>query len=203
MNRFLFTLITLLIGSPLLFTSQAAAHKVRVFAYESGGEIVAEAKFSSGRPAQNAAIELKSTDGNTLLSGVTDELGVFRFPLSAATANKPVDLTVVVDVGEGHRGSWLLTPADYLGENNHHETLPAPPKEYSQSEIKSAVPLNHSAIERIIDQSLQRELAPIKRMLAMERQKKITLQDILGGVGYILGLAGIAAYFKSKKREVK
>ena len=57
----------------------------------------------------------------------------------------------------------------------------------------------HRQLEQIIEQVIEKELSPIKRILAENSEQKLKLQDILGGLGYILGLAGIAAYFQSKK----
>jgi len=59
--------------------------------------------------------------------------------------------------------------------------------------------VNEEQLTRIIESTLEKELAPVKRSLAKQQEQKTSLQDILGGVGYIIGLAGIAAYFKSKK----
>ena len=51
----------------------------------------------------------------------------------------------------------------------------------------------------MVEQIVEKEFAPIKRLLAEDREKKIDIQAILGGLGYIFGLAGIALYFKGKK----
>ena len=36
------------------------------------------------------------------------------------------------------------------------------------------------------------------RMLAEMQEQKVRLTDVLGGLGYIFGLVGVAAYFKRK-----
>jgi nickel transport protein len=59
--------------------------------------------------------------------------------------------------------------------------------------------VSEEQLTRIIESTLERKLAPIKRSLAKQQEQQPSLQDILGGIGYIFGLAGIAAYFKSKK----
>ncbi len=48
---------------------------------------------------------------------------------------------------------------------------------------------------------MDKKLGSIKQMLADDRNQGTNLQDILGGIGYILGLAGIITYFKSKTRK--
>jgi hypothetical protein len=37
-------------------------------------------------------------------------------------------------------------------------------------------------------------------MLAELSEPRVRASDVLGGIGYIVGLAGIAAYFKRKPR---
>ncbi len=194
--------------------SSAMAHKVRVFAYESGGEIFTEAKFNNGRPAKNSAIVvMNNADGAVLIEGLTDDKGLFHFTIpKQAKANK-ITMNVIVDVGEGHRGSWLLSPSDYLFEKNI--TPSPPPAQHSiqpqslqpqSSQPQSSQPAkglardtDYSRLEQIFEKTLEQELAPIIRMLAENKEDKLTLRDILGGLGFIFGIAGMAAYFQSKK----
>jgi nickel transport protein len=51
----------------------------------------------------------------------------------------------------------------------------------------------------VIEKALDKKLAPIMRTLAEMQEQKIRLTDVLGGLGYIFGLVGVAAYFKCKK----
>jgi nickel transport protein len=59
-------------------------------------------------------------------------------------------------------------------------------------------------IRRVLDQSLDQRLNPVLKMLSESRDKGPTLRDILGGIGYILGLMGLAAYihFRRKAGEI-
>ncbi|MBM9603917.1 hypothetical protein [Desulfopila inferna] len=195
------------LAATFFLSSSAQAHKIRVFAYESGGTIITEVKFGNGRPAQNSTVAVEKKDGSPLLSGTTDENGEFRFTVPQEALNQGLDLNIIADVGEGHRGSWLLEAGDYLAQTPSQKTEPAPepasePPSNPADTLKSDTPDSHELEERI-EEIIRKELLPIKRMLAQEREKKPTLRDILGGLGYIFGLAGIAAYFKFKKNGVK
>lgn len=200
-----YILLNLVIIFAIVLSCQSAlAHKIRVFAYESGGEIIAEAAFSSGRPAKNSDVIVETDKGILLLSGTTDDNGTFRFAIPEQAKTEAMNLNISVDVGEGHRGSWLLEPADYLAQ---------PPVPEQQSTIASRSPQesniqngadfklsgNCEQLPQLIEQIVVRELAPIKRSLAENMEKKTDLQSILGGLGYILGLAGIAFYYKGKQ----
>jgi nickel transport protein len=55
-------------------------------------------------------------------------------------------------------------------------------------------------IEQTLERALDKKLSPILRMLAESREQGPKLNDVLGGIGYIIGLVGIAAYFKGKSR---
>ena len=55
-------------------------------------------------------------------------------------------------------------------------------------------------IEKAVEKALDRKLAPIMRTLAEMQEQKVRLTDVLGGLGYIFGLVGVAAYFKRPRK---
>jgi nickel transport protein len=55
-----------------------------------------------------------------------------------------------------------------------------------------------AGIDKAIERALDKKLAPIMRTLAEMQEQKVRLTDVLGGLGYIFGLVGVAAYFKRK-----
>ena len=55
-------------------------------------------------------------------------------------------------------------------------------------------------IEQTLERALDKKLSPILRMLAESRDQGPKLSDVFGGIGYIIGLVGIAAYFKGKSK---
>jgi nickel transport protein len=67
-------------------------------------------------------------------------------------------------------------------------------------EIKAAA-LDRQVLEETVNKALERQLAPVKEMLAEMTIHRTSLTDILGGIGYILGLFGIWAYCLSKRKE--
>lgn len=81
-------------------------------------------------------------------------------------------------------------------------TPPAPTTEASvvrESPAAAALPLP-ADIEKAFEKALDKKLAPIRRTLAEMQEQKIRLTDVLGGLGYIFGLVGVAAYFKGKSK---
>jgi|OpeIllAssembly_1097287.scaffolds.fasta_scaffold452234_1 nickel transport protein len=55
-----------------------------------------------------------------------------------------------------------------------------------------------AGIEKALEKALDKKLAPIMRTLAEMQEQKVRPTDVLGGLGYIFGLVGVAAYFKRK-----
>ncbi|MHA7879911.1 MAG: hypothetical protein ACX931_08980 [Saccharospirillum sp.] len=94
----------------------AFSHGLNVFASVDGNTLVIESKFASGRVPQTGTVRL--FDGyDTLLheTPVTGEAAM-RLPLP----DWETGLKVEVDIGDGHEGYWILTPADIRrqqGEN--------------------------------------------------------------------------------------
>ncbi len=203
----------------LLASGTALAHKIRIFAYEENGFIVGETAFSGGKSPKNVEIQLEdAASGTLLLSTKTDQSGNFSFPVPEVAKEQQLDLEVIVNVGDGHKNSWLLEAADYLpGVSSAASAQTAPQSAMQMSETPSqviaektaslssgdCVSISNTQLRLVINEVVSQQLSPIKHMLAESREQKTSLKDILGGIGYIMGLAGIAAYMKAKKGDVK
>lgn len=203
----IFQLFFIILLIPAMCRS-SLAHKIRVFAWQDGANIVTESKFSKGRPAQNITVSVFEIEtGQTLLSGTTDTQGIFSFPIPQ-TGSK--ELKIIADGGDGHKNSWNYTlddtpPAGSSGPSLQSKTmttkqLPAQPTAKEAAE-KTLQTISTSELTRIIEITLDKKLAPIRKTLAENSDKGPSLKDILGGIGYIIGLAGIAAYMQSLKNK--
>ena len=71
----------------------------------------------------------------------------------------------------------------------------APAAEGPSAAVASPLP---AGIEKALEKALDRKLAPIMRTLAEMQEQKVKVTDVLGGLGYIFGLVGVAAYFRRK-----
>ncbi|MCW5201923.1 hypothetical protein VU10_02290 [Desulfobulbus sp. US1] len=179
------------------FALPAQAHKMNVFSWAGDQYIYGEAFFSGGRKAKNVPVHVQDSETRTsLLTTQTDEEGKFQFTPPQQAVQQKLSLLISVDSGDGHRGEWLLTADEYLSPDNA-------PSSALQKDRPTAEVLDIEAIRKIVQQELQRELIPIKQHLTEGREKKISPRDILGGVGCIIGLAGILAWFQSNKKNKK
>lgn len=200
MNKFLATLAILLL--PAL----AQAHGVNVFAYVDGDTIFTSSGFSKKSRVIGGTLEVYNTADNTmLLSGTTDENGDFSFAIPDAVKANPVDLKLVINAGEGHRADWTIKSNEYAPENAPVAEAAAPAPEAGKD--IAAAPANiapeayEAMLEKVVARQMKKELQPIKHVLAEMSQSGPGLSEIMGGIGYLIGLAGIAAWARSRKRQ--
>jgi len=191
-------LLTVIIG----ISSPAIAHKATIFAWVEGDTVYTQSKFSGGRKAKHATVEVYDAKGDKLLEGQTDEKGEFSFKLP-----KKAELKVVLLAGTGHRGEWRIPLEEIEGgvvdlDTRFQSQESQPGKEFSRNMLPSISPVD---IQEAVEKALDKKLKPILRRLAEDRQKEaeIKITDIIGGIGYILGLVGIGVYFNYRKKKTK
>ncbi|MEE4315061.1 MAG: hypothetical protein V2J11_11215 [Desulfofustis sp.] len=194
----------------LVITTPGNAHKVNVFAYAESGTIIGETSFSGGRPAQNAEISVQDrATGAVLLQARSDGQGTFSFPIPDRARDERLDLLIIVHAGEGHRNEWLLTTEDYLpGEPDTAPGGQSAAATERQSAVAVELPPQQIALppswpeeqlQQIIETAVAKQVAPLKRLVLETRQSGPGLRDILGGIGYIVGIFGVIALIKSQK----
>jgi len=94
---------------------------------------------------------------------------------------------------------WSAGPAPaQSGQAPDAETPPSQSMAAPEPSSAASTPLP-AGIDKALEKALDKKLAPIMRTLAEMQEPKIRLTDVLGGLGYIFGLAGVAAYFKQKR----
>jgi nickel transport protein len=190
----------------------ANAHKLRIFAWPEGDIIYGETAFSGDRKPKNAEITIQDAASHTiLLTTRTDEQGKFNFTVPQKAVVEHLDLLLVVNAGEGHRGEWPMEAAEYLTLASTpdiagvKESTPTVAQDIpsSSADTSNAVLIDEQLLRRIVDEELEKKLTPLRRILAESKDSSPGLRDILGGIGYILGLAGILAWLQAKKQRKK
>ena len=167
------------------------AHKVIIFAQVEGDTIFTESKFSGGRKATGAQVLVFDREGKQLLEGKTNNKGEFSFKIPKLT-----DLRIVLNAGMGHKAEWRIPESEIKEAGGISEKKRA--GEYSQP-IDAA--LSKQEIKELIDESLDRKLRPVVRMITESQSKGPSVTEILGGVGYIFGLMGVALYFRNRGKK--
>jgi nickel transport protein len=196
----------------LLPRSQALAHNVTVFAWVERDTVHVESKFSGGRRPMDAPVEVYDTGGHLLLKGVTDNNGEFSFKVP-----KKTEMKVVVLAGMGHKGEWTIplsdledgsigTPSQAAGTGSQPPASTNPDQAQSASDAMTGNPVpagyvTAAEIRNAVEGALDTKLKPVLKLLVETQPSGPSVTDILGGIGYIFGLIGVAAYFSSKRRK--
>jgi len=184
----------------LLIADTAFAHKVIVFGYVEGDMVYTESKFSGGKKAQNSRITVYDPQGKKLAEGRTDSDGAFAFKPSHKTT-----LKIVLDTGAGHRAEWVIPKTEFDEAQTAHPPsenhLPLNTATQSSASPPVAPVLTLDDVRAVVADELEKKIKPVRLMLMENQNQGPSLQDMLGGIGYIFGLMGIAAYFHSKKSK--
>ena len=194
---------SLLIAIMVLSFDQALAHRVTVFAIVEGDTVKTISKFPGGKRVMKGNIVVTDLQGNVLLKGVTDENGEFSFKIP-----KREPLKVVLNAGMGHRGEWTIQADEITGVTDERQNVSSKPGPVSAGErdtpdSERLKEVTSDEIQIAVEKALDRRLKPILAMLEKIHEPKTTYKDILGGIGYIMGLVGIVAYIQSIRKKTK
>jgi nickel transport protein len=201
----------------LSITPTAWAHKVSVFARIEGNRIVVEGYFGSKGKAVDCPVEILNRDGIKIHEGMTNGNGVYSFDagdLSPANG----DLKVVLQAGMGHQAVYDLAADDLPSSSKKVGTSnvlagakePKTATEIRAPQVEPNQLQDASALKKVVEEGLDSKIQPILRMLG-EQQKLLMEQkmkgpsvtEIIGGIGWIIGMFGVWAYFTSRKRTEK
>lgn len=190
----------------LLWTVPAHAHKVTIFAWVEGDTVHTQSKFSGGRRVKNAPVEVYDTQGKKLLEGRTDEKGEFAFK---SPGRGP--LRIVLLAAMGHKAHWTLSARELSGSAGEstppaavpasataRQPFPAPPAPAASTVSTAAL---QAAVQTAVEKALDRKLKPVIELLVDSQNPDPTFKDVVGGLGYILGLVGVGAYFNCRRRN--
>jgi len=202
--------IFLLIFLITFSSTPAFAHKVTIFAWVEGDTIYTQSKFSKGRKAKGALVTVFDMEGNKLLEGTTDEKGKCSFKIPKKTGFK-----IVLKASMGHMAEWKIPLEEIAATQASQIKTPeavvisgiTSPSNLIGSEADAKQPISVSTglqreeIRRLINESLDQKLSPIINMLADSQDQGPGISEVMGGIGYIFGLVGVALYFTNRRKN--
>ncbi|WP_020590851.1 hypothetical protein [Kiloniella laminariae] len=195
--------LALLLG--VTTATSAWAHKIISAAYPDGDKIEGEIGFSNGDMAGDVLVVVSDADGNKLGETTTDEDGFFTF---IATAR--VDHHFRADLSAGHIASFVVT-ADELPETLNgadgtaKQVAVADAGDSAAAGMAPTSPAVASGTimdEELLKSVVGKEVSKLRKELALFKEER-RFQDILGGIGYILGIFGIASFLLGRRKPVK
>jgi nickel transport protein len=185
-----------------IFSTPALAHRILVFAFVEGEVIHTESKFVPNTPVRQGKVEvLEKENHKVLLTGQTDNQGKFSFKIPLEALAQKLDLEIVTEAAIGHRGSWLLKADSILTGGPPGKAADPARASATVASAPGTLHLNQQELDAALDKALERQLAPIKETLSQLTVHRTSPADIIGGLGYLLGIFGLLAYFKSKKNN--
>jgi len=189
----------------MVFAAPASAHKLKVFATAVGDEIEGSVYFVGSGPAPGANVSIDIGDGSPLTPLLTDVEGKFRF-----TAVRRADHVISVETGDGHSAQTIVAADDLpsslptstnagttAGTIADSATLVAAP---APRAALFATATDEAALEELVTKAVAQQIRPLREQLnAYEDQ--VRLRDIVGGIGYIVGLAGLAMWLRRRQQD--
>jgi len=187
----------------LLCPASAFAHKLNVFAERiAGATIHGYAYFPGDIAAQRIEVIVRDRSGRELGRTTTDDKGKFTF-----VAREHVDHYLVAETPDGHSGQYIVH-ASALPENlpgsgpaadgASHVASPAT----DQAGVLATMEGKDNEPGSVTDQlrALSKQLDELSRQIH-DSEEHLRFRDILGGIGFILGLAGVSFYMKARRSK--
>jgi nickel transport protein len=183
-----------------LATTPALAHKLRVFAVAEGRVISGYGFFVGGGRANGVLVTLTrvdAPDAPQVLSAGSD--GAFRFEVTASGV-----YAVRIDAGDGHVAEARVTVtleanAPAPSPANASPALPAATATSASPTLPAGpVCLDEASLRPLLAEAIARELRPLHERL-IEAESRIRFTDIAGGLGMIMGLAGVALWTRARR----
>lgn len=181
----------------LNYTPLAYAHKVYLFAWAEGDMIHTESYFSGNKMVQDGKITVFDSEGKELLNGRTNENGEFSFKIPEIA-----DLRIVLESSMGHGAEYLFKKSEFSIDQAPAEEAYSDPDIVKEPEVPLHVTTGQDRLRKEIEAALDERLKPVMRELVRLREAKGPgVTEIIGGIGYILGIMGIVAYMKSREKK--
>jgi len=197
-------ILVLTASAVILLTSApvASAHGIAVFASWEGGAIKGKAYATGGGAIKAATVRItNAATGELLGETISDDKGEFSFQPALRC-----DHRIVVEIDAAHSAQYIV-PADELPdslplppEDSGREPVELPAREHAQHQYANEHPQHQGDdIRALVESAVSKHIAPLRVQLD-QFEKKRRLHDIIGGVGYIFGVAGVAFYILAKRQ---
>ena len=187
----------LAVALPLLLAglTGAEAHRLRLFATVTGDTVSGYAFFVGGGRPQGVPVTVRDAAGAIVATVVTDANGAFSF-----RPDPPGALTLSVDAGDGHAATATLAADRFSPVPAGAAPATAPPPTGSALAPGSAgASLPPAELEALVTRAVERAIRPLLEAQA-EAEARIRFNDVMGGVGMLVGLTGVALWVSTKRR---
>jgi len=183
-----------------LCPTSAFAHKLYVFAQVEGAAIHGRAYFPGDVPAQESEVIARDKSGRELGRTKADNEGKFTFPVG-----EHVDYYIIAQTPDGHGGQYIVHASEMpdklpmkvptTGQGSQVESQAT-----DQADVKAGSAATGNEPDPVGTQlvELRKQIQELRRQV-FESDERLRFRDILGGIGFILGLTGVAFYMKARQ----
>ncbi len=190
----------LLFTSLLINSSPVLAHKIKLFATVENMNIQGYAYFAGGQVAKQATISIQNANGETLSTLQTDAKGQFQY-----LAPQAMEYHLNVNTHDGHIDSYIIKATEFSTNSPLSNVLAPSFSEVttSNNKVATVVATNFNQEDlKQIEKIISAQVHPLREQLEAY-QEKIQLRDIIGGIGYIVGLAGFWLFWQMRCQNRK
>jgi nickel transport protein len=189
----------------LALANPAMAHRLKLFVTVEGATVTGYAFFVGGGRPQGVTVIVKDGTNAEVFRGTTDEAGAFAW-----TAPRAADYTLSIDTGDGHMVEERIAanrfagiPAATAPASAPPSPVPSPPPAAAAAPAPPACSPDPATLSALVEAATERALARHIRPLIEaqnEAESRLRLNDIVGGVGMIIGLAGAWMWALARRR---
>lgn len=197
----LLVLLLLLCAVVPLWTTTAHAHRMLIMAWVQGDRLVVETAFGTGQIGANIAITVQdAVTGDELLSGTTDAQGLYEAALPATALERRAPLLVHATDGAGHMAEQTIAPDELPALAILSTASPSPPEATGLASMPDHSPDQLSMLlQQTVAEAVRQEITPLRREILALSQRGPGIPEIVGGIGWIVGLAGLGALLLRRK----
>lgn len=194
--------LALALGLAVTAATPASAHKLKVFATADGAVIDGRVYFVGGAPAPGADVSVEAPPGVPFASFAADGDGRFRFEAVSRT-----DYLIIADTGDGHSARFTISAADLPAglppptavASPSFADAPADGPARDEGDVDWNDPAAQTSLRDLVAEAVASQIRPLREQLN-DYEDEVRLRDIVGGIGYIFGLAGVILWLRAARR---
>lgn len=177
----------------------AQAHRLRLFATVTGDTVSGYAFFVGGGRPGGATVTVRDAAGDVVATLTTDAAGAFSF-----RPDPPGALTLAIDAGDGHAATATLSADRFAPATVSPAPLPSAPAGATSRETPAGsgpvLVLTPAELDGLVATAVERAIRPLLEAQA-ETDARIRFNDVMGGVGMLVGLTGIGMWAAARRRD--
>jgi nickel transport protein len=189
-RRKCFLLVTILFA---VFGPLAHAHDLHLFATVTDGVVNGKTYYADG-PAKGVTVTVLGPNDEVLGTTESGEDGTFSW-LPATRG----DLRFVAESADGHREEFTIEGSE-LPEARSRPDAELATTQSDGSPQRPPLTEPPSNLAQLVEDAVSRQLRPLREQIDAA-EHRTQLRDIVGGLGYIAGVAGLFAFWKSRSKR--